>query len=388
MRCIYSGKDKTSETFSSAEHIFPKCIGGIQTLPKGWVCDSVNNSFSSLELRFARQNPSVAIPRMFLPTTGRRKHKNRNLIGVFRNTLDSNDYSLGYISNGTPTSINQIRINAQFPVADNELVTISIVIPPHESKTQDAQIREFWTKLGSYNGNACIVKDKSLPADIILIGYQDSKWYLGISANLNGETVKKDLHEFITKMIVRNPVEELLAKGQKGRSVHQIHSQFEIEVRIYDILRVYAKIAVNCLAHLKGHEFIMNKAFDGIKSAILTGIQIEDYVWIYNGPSTVKTVFKQFEERFTLGAHHHSTTIFYKDGHLYAEIALYGADNRYFVKLGKAGDYSFTDLYICDWENGTEYTLADCVLKICRHDEEEEEFMKYDSCERETLCPD
>ena len=382
MRCIYSGKDETVETFSSAEHIFPKCIGGIQTLPMGWVCDSVNNSFSSLELRFARQNPSVAIPRMFLPTTGRRKHKNRNLVGVFRNTLDSNDYSLGYISSGTPISISQIRINAQIPVPDNELVTISIVVPPHELKTQDEQIREFWAKLDSYNGNACIIKDKGLPADIYLIGYQDSRWYLGISANLNGEAIKKNLHEFITKMIVRNPVEELMAKGQTGKSVHQVHSQFEIQVRIYDVMRVYAKIAVNCLAHLKGHDFIMNKAFDGIKSAILTGVQIDDYVRIYNGPSTLKTVFKQFEERFTLGAHHHSTTIVHKDGYLYAEIALYGADNPYFVKLGQAGDNSCTNFYVCDWENGTEYTLSDCVLKICKHDEDKEEFMKYGTCER------
>lgn len=37
MQCIYSGKDETVETFSSAEHIFPKCIEGVQTLPNGWV---------------------------------------------------------------------------------------------------------------------------------------------------------------------------------------------------------------------------------------------------------------------------------------------------------------------------------------------------------------
>ena len=97
-QCIYTGADAATESFSKAEHIFPKCIGGIHTLPKGWVCDRINHSFSALELGFARQNPTVAMTRMFLPPMGRKKHKNRNIIGIFRNTTDSNDYSLGYIN--------------------------------------------------------------------------------------------------------------------------------------------------------------------------------------------------------------------------------------------------------------------------------------------------
>ena len=70
-QCIYTGADAATESFSKAEHIFPKCIGGIHTLPKGWVCDRINHSFSALELGFARQNPTVAMTRMFLPPMGR-----------------------------------------------------------------------------------------------------------------------------------------------------------------------------------------------------------------------------------------------------------------------------------------------------------------------------
>ena len=66
-QCIYTGADEATESFSKAEHIFPKCIGGIHTLPRGWVCDRINHSFSALELGFARQNPTVAMTRMFLP---------------------------------------------------------------------------------------------------------------------------------------------------------------------------------------------------------------------------------------------------------------------------------------------------------------------------------
>lgn len=373
--CIYSGADETTDTFSSAEHIFPKCIGGIQTLPKGWVCDSVNNSLSSLELKFARQNPSVAIPRMFLPQTGRRKHKNRNLIGVFRNTMDSSDYSLGYISNGTPLSINQLCITTDFPILDGMAVPITVIVSTHGSDNQETKIRKFLGKLCLFDGKTCVIKDKGLPTNKFLIGNHDSRWYLALSENHNGEAVKKSLHEFIARLTANHSIDELLCKGQMGKTEHQVHSQFSIQANLYDIMRVYAKIAVNCLARLRGQDFILNEAFSGIKDAILTGVHIDDYVRIHNGQSTLKSVFRQFEGRFKLGRNFHSTVIVYCDGCLYAEVALYGADNPYIVKLGQFGDYSCTDCYICDWENSVEYTLIDCVLQICKQDEEE--YMKY-----------
>jgi len=47
--CIYSGADEKSANFNDSEHIFPKCIGGVNCLPKGWVSDEVNNTLSKLE---------------------------------------------------------------------------------------------------------------------------------------------------------------------------------------------------------------------------------------------------------------------------------------------------------------------------------------------------
>lgn len=40
-KCIYTGVDESTGTFESEEHIFPKCIGGVHTLPKGWVIQSI-----------------------------------------------------------------------------------------------------------------------------------------------------------------------------------------------------------------------------------------------------------------------------------------------------------------------------------------------------------
>lgn len=105
-----------------------------------------------------------------------------------------------------------------------------------------------------------------------------------VFTNLNGETARQAHYEYITRMTQSHSIDELLYKGHMGKSVHQVHSQFSIQVNLYDIMRVYAKIAVNCLARLKGQDFILNPAFDGIKNAVLTGAHIDDYVRIHNSP--------------------------------------------------------------------------------------------------------
>lgn len=369
-QCIYTGVDGTDESFSAAEHIFPKCIGGLHTLPKGWVCDRVNNSFSTLELGFARQNPMVAMTRMFLTPIGRKKHKNRNIIGVFRNTTDSNDYSLGYISDGIPRSIHQLCINSEIPIPDGAVVPIKIVVPPEKQTPREDQIRRMWERLRLFDGKVCIIKNKTIPKDLVLLGYQDDKWYLGLSEQQNGEITKNAVNAFITKMTTTHSVEDLLDKGQVGQTEHQVHAEFTVQANLYDIMRVYAKIAVNCLARLKGHDYVMDPAFDGVKYAILTGEGIRDYVIPQNSPNTLKTVFAQFGERLTLGSKYHSATVFYNNGTLYSEVAIYGYDNPYLVKLGSVAKYDFVDCYVCDWENKAEYTLIDCVLQICKCGEE------------------
>ena len=69
-KCIYTGKETSEASFDSAEHIFPKCIGGQNCLPKGYVSDETNNIFSKYELQFARENPIVLINRMFFLKLG------------------------------------------------------------------------------------------------------------------------------------------------------------------------------------------------------------------------------------------------------------------------------------------------------------------------------
>ena len=143
--CIYSGADELSASFNTAEHIFPKCIGGIRRLPKGWVSDTVNNSLSNLELSFARSNPTVVLNRMFFAQTGRKKHRNRERIGVFKNISDSLVYALGYVKNATPFPIHQTVITADFSSKGNQAIPVRIVLAPSNTETYETQIQTLWT---------------------------------------------------------------------------------------------------------------------------------------------------------------------------------------------------------------------------------------------------
>ena len=144
----------------------------------------------------------------------------------------------------------------------------------------------------------------------MLLGFKDSKWYLGISEESPEETTINSIYAFITKMITTHTVDEMLEKWEFCQSEHQVRAQFSIHSNLYDLIRVYAKITINCLAMLKGHEYIMNDTFDNIKNAILTGNNIEEYVSIHTGPNTLKSILSKFGDKLTLGDKFHSVTFF------------------------------------------------------------------------------
>lgn len=367
--CIYTGVDDSTGTFRSAEHIFPKCIGGVNCLPKGWVSDAVNNSFSKLELSFARTNPGVVVNRMFLPLVGRKSHTNRDLIGVFENLNDNSDYSLGYIRNGTPFPINQIVVSSELPAKDGASIPVKVVLPPDSKLSQEDQIRMFWEDLRSFSGDFLYVEADTLPPHTYLLGLKDKRWYLGIGKGEYSESIRLHLIELVSQMASQE-AEKSLPKSKITASTHQIHSTFSIKANLYDIFRVTAKIALNSLAALKGQEFVLAENFSDIKHAILTGENISQYVWISDGPNPILELLKSIPIDVEIGKKCHSTVFIQKDGILYGIVSLFGSINPYMVKLGKIPPCGFVDYYICDWENKIDYTMIDCVLKICEYTEE------------------
>lgn len=128
-KCIYTNKDDTNATFISAEHVFPKCIGGLYCLPRGFVSDQINNEFSKIELTFARENPIVVLNRMFYKRLGRTKHKNRDKISVFKDAGTSK-LSLGYIIDAKPICLDQVILPNFTEESLTDKITYNMVLSP------------------------------------------------------------------------------------------------------------------------------------------------------------------------------------------------------------------------------------------------------------------
>ena len=367
--CIYSGKDESSASFETAEHIFPKCIGGVRCLPRGCVSDQVNNSLSKLELGFARTNPTVALSRMFFAQTGRKKHQNREHVGVFKNIGDSSDFALGYIKNAKPVPLHQLVVTTDFSSEQRQSIPVQIVLAPSNTETHETQLQTLWAQLRNYTGSPHCIKDKRIPLHTYLLGYKDKRWFLGISEKEDPEGIKPHLQSLVNKIAAEDVEAILSCNGNIISAKHQVEVAFTFKGNYLDYLRVYAKIAVNCLAALKGELLLMSSAFEDIKRAILTGENIEKYVWQIEGPSPVATTLMAFPEQLPLGGRCHIAAFFQKEGWIYSVISLYGMANPIVVKLGMVTTHVESDFYICDWENHVDYTLAECVFKICRYDE-------------------
>lgn len=372
-KCIYTGADETTASFSDREHIFPKCIGGVRCLPLGYVSDEVNRAFSKLELGFARENPVVATRRMFSPAMGRKKHTNRERVGVMQDTDHRTGFSLGVMRNGTPISLNQLIVNAELPEDIPQGFPIHIILSPSASLSHEQLALQFWERLAAYNGSPTCIKDDALPPYTYLLGAQDNRWFLALPKSENPELIKPRLAKLVAGVAKMKPEQFFSADETKIHNVrHHVEAHFSFSFNLIDYYRVCAKIAINCLAELKGVECAMDPALDGIKRAILTGESIEDYAWLAEGENPALTSVNQVPSRFSVGqAAHCAAFIQDPEGMLLAAVSIFGSTGMVLIRMGKFDHRIGVDCYICDWENHADYTMTEAVLKICGHDEED-----------------
>lgn len=121
-KCIYILKD---EGEFSKEHIFPKSIGGNKTLPADFVSKDFNDLMSKLEHKFLRENPLIAIRRMFEGPCGRKNHEGKVGINFIKESTTS-ELELGYIDKGRIISIPQFIFPYPIPVNDLPCQSINV----------------------------------------------------------------------------------------------------------------------------------------------------------------------------------------------------------------------------------------------------------------------
>ena len=365
-KCIYTGKETPQASFDSAEHIFPKCIGGQNCLPRGYVSDETNNIFSKYERQFARENPIVLINRMFYPRVGRKHHKNREKIAVFKY---DDKVTLGYVTEANPICLNQISF---FGLSDETLeksLSCRITLSSNTEGSNKERYEAFLEALKNYNGCPSPIKSDDIPDNIILFGCKDKCWHLGVSKYQNPELIKSMVLKAVQNLIAN--LEKFNEQYKESElTSNQVTASFEIMFNYEDVFRVYAKIAFNALASLKGQEYVLNPEFDDIRNAILEGEDILSYVTIADCKNVQKEITDKFSDRVSVGDRCHSVVFCTLDNYLYGFVSLYGTDHPIVVKLGLTSA-NIVDMYLCDWQNKKDYKLIDYVTSVCAFNHED-----------------
>lgn len=172
-KCIYTKKDETNATFTSAEHIFPRCIGGLNTLDKNWVCDDFNNAMSMCEQVFAREYLPISFARMIFGPEGRKSHHGQAGVS-FLKSLETGQLTLGYPKEGTPISIPQVAV--EIPTWGGKLTG-----KMHGVITKPEECEQLIQALINYEGRFQILRspDETIKGKM-LIGYIRKQVYLGV----------------------------------------------------------------------------------------------------------------------------------------------------------------------------------------------------------------
>lgn len=340
--CIYFG-DNESLTYQKQEHVFPAGLGGIAMLPKGFVSDQANEFFSPLEAELMHKSLISVTRALFGP--GKRgslspKKMSTSRISIMKNA--DGKVALGYLSGKNGYYINSIYKNKDkfiFTIASEQHNS-----PESAWESFKNEIRAFGTKF------VCISTNELNQHDWVFGSYR-GKYYLAQGKQCELESIKKQL-----LFIVDSSKSSALNRKSD-------HPKFDIPLVESDLIsKVYAKVAINVLAMLKGEEYICHNRFTSIKKWILGESDVDDY-------SQLPRV--TLENKLHLPEDCHWCIFLIREGKLCATVCFYNNFSRYFELTDNIfpEDYRNTgSLFgmICDWRNKREFTLEQWIVNYTK----------------------
>lgn len=236
----------------------------------------------------------------------------------------------GYLHLGKPHTIYQFRVLQS---------SAGISMPP------DGNVSVFLKKLELFENKFTYLQSNLLTEEDFIIGYHKSKFYVATKVLQDRDSVTQR---------VRYEIQRVLKAKQGEFTKCNEQATFDmICIEDGDTDRIYAKIAMNTLAYIKGCDYVMNR-FENLKNWILTS----------GDNSFVKRINEKLEciEKLVPEASHwcYFQTI---QRRLICVICFY---NR--LVLSRMIDFGFVDSFgnypegfICDWKNQKEYSLIDWI---------------------------
>lgn len=351
-KCIYTKKTRKHASFESAEHIFPRCIGGIRKLEKGYVSDEFNNAISDAEKYFSQEYPLVLLPRMMYGPRGRKSHHGKSNLS-FLKSVEDEFIQLGYIEDGTPHPIPQVIVQV-IPKKEGTLIeSLQGII------TQKGGEKTLLKDLSQYADSVrCLKTDDPLMKNKICIGIVKKQAYLGLHETMSEDEARRYMKTTIE--LVRNDRVKISDDVSIEYVKQQVKYQKKLAFIVSAVQRVYAKIAFNTLAYLKGQDFVLREEFDSIRKAILTGNDISNFVSMPDVECS-----REIAKTLRFENNEHFAFLKKEATELCGVIVLYGGSSSVMVRLAKNWNENFEACgFVCDWMNAKELSLDDYILQL------------------------
>lgn len=249
--------------------------------------------------------------------------------------------TLGYFSGKRGYYINCAALSK----ATKELV---FTVASSEHLAPEQAWKTFRDALSKFTGRYVLVPTTYLKPDELLLGFYKEKYYVALGTNCTVETVKEVIP------LITNAKRAGDLRKEKG------HPRFDLRQKESDETgRIYAKVAINALAALKGADFVRHPRFDAIKGWILGLSKDDNYTQV---PRITQKGPLHFPK------HSHWCIFGVRDRKLYAVVCFYDTVSRYFEladtipELDRASGCNFG--LICDWQNKTELTLDQWIQGV------------------------
>lgn len=374
-KCIYLKRDDINDglTFNKKEHVIPAALGGINTLPKGYVSDKINEFFSKeLEQPFMH-NTSISMLRSFNGPGHRgslsENKEAKSKISIITSKDNSEVLELGYIKKSKPYSLPNVLLSKY---ADSDELVLNFRLPVDNPLQQLEIFKDFPDNYS--NKKYTLINSNKIRKSDILIGfelYKDKgkgkekiRWYIAINSDsiIDNAIVNKfiDNLDYIIESYTNNYI-----NGKVFNFKPEFNFHYEFNFDTY--YRVYAKVAFNFMAYYFGAEFALLDCFDPIREWIILGGENSFVTMPDNNEHSSFAEIPLLND--IIDDKDHCIFIGIFNSELYSLVSFYGEQPRKVILCNDVSKYIHktinfkTNMLICNWENREEYTLLDRILK-------------------------
>lgn len=349
-QCVYLFDRGKNLTYKKQEHIISAGIGGIRTLPKGYVSDQANELFSKYELKCLRYSPLQIERARYGP--GKRGSFNINSIDVpdvlslepmTESTKHSYICPLGFLFKNKAYIIPQIVI-----IMSNSKDFEVIYLKSTYQAAGNINEFDFRFRMQEFlSSSSRNYKNIEVPYDTKLIftciGLYKKNWYIcSTQPDFNIDSLTTQI--FDKKPFSGSLTDYLGSPKPKFRYIRGIDLEYMVPIFIH------AKNCFNSLILFKGCDFAKQNIFDKFRQCILTNSCWDAVVLpVKDIPPNIRLFLKN-----RIVNHAHVVVIYTYNEAVMALSILYGKSYGLFIIGEKYFGEAFSYAFICDFENKKE----------------------------------